>query len=403
MIARARRSAPRAGLAAAGVAGLIVPPTATARATGSARTRSWLARRLRARRRPRSPHAGESGDRRRAARPACSCRRSGRCVGAARVACRAARRRRARSCRSGRPGSSTSRPTTTAPASPLRCSCSRRRARSLGVARPALARRRRWRSRRCGAVFGASRHRGRLDRRSRERRERIRLELYTVNQLLAMHVRIGRRARSRRCSGSSTVAPGASSTSSTACSVAVRSGTSEPAAFRRAAELTPEPAAARTYKLFAAGAERGVDLAGGLRALSEDLRDARREEIRQTATKRRAAMLVPDDRGARAGDAPVHRRAAAVASSSVRGDAATSTSSHTVPTRPRGGHAMRLHPLSARLRPCARIAAARRAGHDDRRAARQRRAGIAALVAIWAVLQTLGLDVVDWIRGQLMT
>jgi hypothetical protein len=27
--------------------------------------------------------------------------------------------------------------------------------------------------------------------------------------------------------------------------------------------------------------------------------------------------------------------------------------------------------------------------------------GIAALVAIWAVLQTLGLDVVEWIRGQL--
>ena len=27
--------------------------------------------------------------------------------------------------------------------------------------------------------------------------------------------------------------------------------------------------------------------------------------------------------------------------------------------------------------------------------------GIAALVAIWAVLQTLGLDVMNWIRGQL--
>ena len=74
---------------------------------------------------------------------------------------------------------------------------------------------------------------------------------------------------------------------------AVRRGTPEPDAFRRAAELTPEPAAARTYKLFAAGAERGVDLAAGLRALSEDLRDSRREEIRQSATKRRAAMLVP--------------------------------------------------------------------------------------------------------------
>ena len=92
----------------------------------------------------------------------------------------------------------------------------------------------------------------------------------------------------------------------------MRNGVSEPDAFRRAAEVTPEPAAARTYKLFAAGAERGVDLADGLRALSEDLRDTRREEIRKTATKRRAAMLVPDDRGARAGDAAVHRRAPAV-------------------------------------------------------------------------------------------
>jgi hypothetical protein len=27
--------------------------------------------------------------------------------------------------------------------------------------------------------------------------------------------------------------------------------------------------------------------------------------------------------------------------------------------------------------------------------------GIAALVAIWAAMQTLGLDVVNWIRGQL--
>ena len=38
---------------------------------------------------------------------------------------------------------------------------------------------------------GASRGRGRLDCALQERRERIRLELYTVNQLLAMHVRTG--------------------------------------------------------------------------------------------------------------------------------------------------------------------------------------------------------------------
>jgi Flp pilus assembly protein TadB len=144
----------------------------------------------------------------------------------------------------------------------------------------------------CGAVFGAARARGAVDRARRERTERIRLELYTVNQLLAMHVRTGagpihavQRLVDR---GAGVVVEELD-----AVLVAVRRGTAEPVAFRRAAELTPEPAAARTYKLFAAGAERGVDLAAGLRALSEDLRDARREEIRQTATRRRAAMLVP--------------------------------------------------------------------------------------------------------------
>jgi tight adherence protein C len=143
-----------------------------------------------------------------------------------------------------------------------------------------------------GAVCGASRARGALDRRIRERAERMRLELYTVNQLLAMHVRSGagpiqavQRVVDR---GSGVVVDELASVL-----LAVRRGASEPAAFRHAADVTAEPAAARTYKLFAASAERGVDLAGGLRALSEDLRDARREEIRATATKRRAAMLVP--------------------------------------------------------------------------------------------------------------
>ena len=144
----------------------------------------------------------------------------------------------------------------------------------------------------CGVVFGASRGRGRLDRALQERRERIRLELYTVNQLLAMHVRTGAGPvqATQRIADRGT---GAVVEELRAVLLSLRGGVAEPDAFRRAAELTPEPSAARTYKLFAAGAERGVDLADGLRALSEDLRDARREEIRKTATKRRAAMLVP--------------------------------------------------------------------------------------------------------------
>jgi Flp pilus assembly protein TadB len=144
----------------------------------------------------------------------------------------------------------------------------------------------------CGVVFGASRLRGKLERSIADRRERIRLELYTVNQLLAMHVRTGAgpvQATQRVVDRGEGVVVD----ELRAVLLAMRNGVAEPEAFRHAAEVTPEPAAARTYKLFAAGAERGVDLADGLRALSEDLRDTRRQEIRQLATKRRAAMLVP--------------------------------------------------------------------------------------------------------------
>jgi tight adherence protein C len=72
-----------------------------------------------------------------------------------------------------------------------------------------------------------------------------------------------------------------------------RGGMSEGEAFRRAAALTPEPSAARTYQLFATGAERGADLAGALLSLSEDIRDARREDLHKDAVRKRAAMLVP--------------------------------------------------------------------------------------------------------------
>lgn len=144
----------------------------------------------------------------------------------------------------------------------------------------------------CGLVYGSTRWKGRIDRAITDRRERIRLELYTVNQLLAIHLRTGAGPvqATQRIVDRGT---GAMIEELDIVLTLVRSGVSEPEAFRRLAELTPEPSAARTYKLFAAGAERGVDLASALRALSEDLRDARREDLRRVATKRRAAMLVP--------------------------------------------------------------------------------------------------------------
>jgi pilus assembly protein TadC len=143
-----------------------------------------------------------------------------------------------------------------------------------------------------GAVVGVSRMKGRLDKAVDERRERMRIEIYTVNQLLAMRVRAGGgviqavQAITRRGSGE-VVAE---------LEEALRlhrAGWRGGDAFRRIAELTPEPFCSRTYRLLASAEERGADLAGALLSLSEDVRETRREAVKRTATKRRAAMLVP--------------------------------------------------------------------------------------------------------------
>lgn len=143
-----------------------------------------------------------------------------------------------------------------------------------------------------GFIYGASRSRTRLEHAVAARAARIRLELYTVNHLLAMQVRTGSGAMQ---AVQRVVARGRGAVVEELADVLTwtRAGLGEGEAFRRAAELTPEPSAARTYQLLAAGVERGVDLGGGLLALSSDIRDARREQMHKDAVKRRAAMLVP--------------------------------------------------------------------------------------------------------------
>ncbi len=143
-----------------------------------------------------------------------------------------------------------------------------------------------------GFVVGATRWRGRLDRGTALRRERLRVELYTVNQLLAMHIKTGGgpiQATQR------IVARGSGVVVEELAEVLrmIAGGTSPREAFARAAALTAEPQAARTYELLAAGTERGVDVAAALLAFSEDIRDDRREDLKKAATRRRAAMLVP--------------------------------------------------------------------------------------------------------------
>jgi tight adherence protein C len=143
-----------------------------------------------------------------------------------------------------------------------------------------------------GIVIGATRRKASLHSAIERRRERMCIEIYTVNQLLAMRVRAGGGVVHavqdvvRRGEGE-VVAE---------LSDALRlhrSGWRAADAFRRIAELTPEPFCGRTYRLLATAEERGADLAPALLDLAEDVRETRRETMRRSATKRRAAMLVP--------------------------------------------------------------------------------------------------------------
>jgi tight adherence protein C len=143
-----------------------------------------------------------------------------------------------------------------------------------------------------GLVVGSTRQRSALESAVADRRDRMRIEIYTINQLLAMRVRAGGgvvhavQEVVRRGEGE-VVAELADALR------LHRSGWRAGDAFRRIAELTPEPSCGRTYRLLATAEERGADLAPALLDLAEDVRETRRESIRRSATKRRAAMLVP--------------------------------------------------------------------------------------------------------------
>jgi tight adherence protein C len=143
-----------------------------------------------------------------------------------------------------------------------------------------------------GLVVGGTRQRGRLDRAIEDRQNRMRIEIYTINQLLAVRARAGGGVIQ---AVSQLVERGRGEVVSELREALRlhRAGVRASDAFHRIASMSHEPFCARTYSLLAVAEERGVDLAEGLLVLSEDVREARREAIRRSATRRRAAMLVP--------------------------------------------------------------------------------------------------------------
>ncbi len=143
-----------------------------------------------------------------------------------------------------------------------------------------------------GALTGAARARGRVDRAISERRERARIELYTVNQLLALHARAGGGV-AQMLQRVSARTSGVIAEEIADIVASHRGGRPLDAALSQGARTSVDPAAARTYRVLASGATHGTDLAEALRALSDDIREHRAEALRRTAARRRAAMLIP--------------------------------------------------------------------------------------------------------------
>lgn len=143
-----------------------------------------------------------------------------------------------------------------------------------------------------GAALGALQVRARLSEAVRRRREVIRSELYTINQLVAMYTRVG-----------GGPIQGLRYVVGRAHGIAVEEiaevlhlhdrGWVFAEAMARAERLTPEPEAARTYRVMARSQEQGSDLSGALLGLSKDLRAMRRDALRRAAARRRILMVIP--------------------------------------------------------------------------------------------------------------
>lgn len=142
------------------------------------------------------------------------------------------------------------------------------------------------------AFPAATRWRSRLTRAIETRRARMQSELATVAQVLAVYARTGHgpveAVREVTGRGRGEVVGELREALSW-----IHSGTDPRRAYEQLAERTPEPAAARLYRILGSAARSGGDIARALLAFADDLRAERSEEIARRAIRRRSAMLIP--------------------------------------------------------------------------------------------------------------
>lgn len=141
-----------------------------------------------------------------------------------------------------------------------------------------------------GGTYGASRWGAQVSRTIRLRRERMRTELYTVAQLLAMMIRAGmgpgQALRTVVAEGQGPVIEELGRASN-----AISRGESEAVVLERFATETPEPAAARLYRVLGSAIAMGADLVDALLAVADDLRATRREDVERRATVAKFKMM----------------------------------------------------------------------------------------------------------------
>jgi tight adherence protein C len=143
----------------------------------------------------------------------------------------------------------------------------------------------------CAGLWGATRWRARVERLITKRKERMRSELYTVCQLLAIYLRTGDTpagAVDRLVQRSTGEVAGELADAARQ----IRTGSTPATAFDHLTATTPEPTAARLYRLLSSTWTAGGD-ADALFALGEDMRASRREDLARLMAKRETAMALP--------------------------------------------------------------------------------------------------------------
>lgn len=134
--------------------------------------------------------------------------------------------------------------------------------------------------------------RNRVQRSIDQRTTMMRTEVSTVGQLLAVHVRSGHGpvdAVREVC----TLGRGPVIDELTEALGWIGGGVTPQRAYDKLAESTPEPVAARLYRLLSSSAQSGGDITEPLLAIADDVRSQRREDLARAAVKRRTAMLLP--------------------------------------------------------------------------------------------------------------